>query len=152
MGEEIRRRLEYAFSAEGTPTDESTDTVLAEMKEIARDLSRYGPWETDPLVFDVLKASVNALLLNRQPRGEPKPETRARFHAVYGDKLPADIGLILAQAAIFACGRERRGGLTGPTGLATGLTDSTSQVGQPTGSGLVGPTGPSGPGRARLGK
>jgi hypothetical protein len=117
MGEEIRRRLELTFAGEGVPTDEITDEVIGEIKEIARDLARYGLWHADPDVFGVFVAALNALLRNHQPRSEPKPETKAHFRAVYGDKTSEDIGLILAHAAIFAYGRERSGILTGPTGL-----------------------------------
>ncbi len=144
MGEEIRRRLEYAFKAEEAASDEITEEIIAEIRDIARDLSRYGPWHTDRDAYDVFKATLNGLLLNHQPRNEPKPETKARFQAVYGVKTAEEIGLILAQAAIFSYGRERRGALTGPTGLAgpaTGSTGFTGQVGRSTGSGSIGPAG-----------
>ena len=95
--------------------------MIAEIIEIARDLLRYGSWHADPDAFNVFKAALNALLSNHRPRSDPKPETKAHFRAVYGDKTPEDIGLILAHAAIFAYGRDRRGGFTGPTGL-TGPT------------------------------
>jgi hypothetical protein len=155
MGEEIRRRLEYAFAAAGTSSDAITDELLAETNDIARDLSRYGLWHADRHAFDVFKSAVNALLSNHQPRGEPKPETKAHFQTVYGAKTAEEIGLILAHAAIFSYGRERRGGLTGPTGLtgpAAGPAGSTGQAGRSTGSGLTGPTGLSGPGRVRSGE
>jgi hypothetical protein len=152
MGEEIRRRLELTFAGEGAPTDEITDEVIAEIREIARDLSRYAPWHTDGDAFDVFKAAVNALLSNHRPRGDRKPETKAHLQAVYGDKTPEDIGLILAHAAIFAYGRDRRGGLTGPTGLtgpATGPTGSIDLGRRSIGPGSTGPTGPSGVSRER---
>jgi hypothetical protein len=150
MGEEIRRRLELTFAGEGAATDEITDEVVAEIREIARDLSRYAPWHADGDAFDVFKAAVNALLSNHWPRGDPRPETKAHLRGVYGEKTPEDIGLILAHAAIFAYGRDRRGGLTGPTGLtgpAPGPTGSIGQRGHSVGSGSTGPTGPSGLGR-----
>jgi hypothetical protein len=146
MGEEIRRRLEYTFAVAGTPIDEITDEVIAEIRDIATDLSRYGPLYADSFVFGVFKAAVNALLSNHQPPSE-QPEIRSRFRAVYGDKPAADIGLIIAQAAIFAYGRERRGGLTGPTGL-TGPAMRPGDVKSQLRSKGSGPTGPSGPSRS----
>ena len=109
MSEEIRRRLELTFAGEGAPTDEITNEVTAEIREIASDLSRYGSWHTDRDAFDVFKAAVIALLSNHQPRSEANPETTARLRAVYGEKTSEDIGLILAHAAIFAYRKERTG-------------------------------------------
>jgi hypothetical protein len=139
MSEEIRRRLELTFAGEGAPTDEITNEVIAEIREIASDLSRYGSWHTDRDAFDVFKAAVNALLSSHQPRGEPNPDTTAHLRAVYGEKTSADIGLILAHAAIFAYRKERTGGLTGPA--RTGLDDYVER--------LASPAGPSRRGRAR---
>ena len=147
MGEEIRRRLEYAFKVTEAASDEITEEIIAEIRDVARDLSQYGPWHADRDAYDVFKATLNALLLNHQPRSEPKPETKAHFQAVYGVKTAEEIGLILAQAAIFSYGRERRGALTGPTGLtgpATGPIGFTGQGGSP--------QGPTGLGRGRSGK
>jgi hypothetical protein len=112
MSEEIRRRLELTFAGEGAPTDEITNEVITEIREIASDLSRYGSWHTDRDTFDVFKAAVNVLLSNHQPRSEPIPETKAHMRAVYGEKTSEDIGLILAHAAIFAYRKERTGPAT----------------------------------------
>ena len=139
MSEEIRRRLELTFAGEGAPTDEITDEVMAEIREIAADLSRYGSWHTDRDAFDVFKAAVNALLSTHQPRSEPNPETKAHLRAVYGEKTSEDIGLILAHAAIFAYRKERAGGLTGPatTDFETEVEKLTSPTGPDTGSRTV---------------
>jgi len=136
MSEEIRRRLEMTFADEGAPTDESTNEVTAEIREIASDLSRYGSWHTDRDAFDVFKAAVIALLSNHQPRSEANPETTARLRAVYGEKTSEDIGLILAHAAIFAYRKERTGGLTRPatTGFEAEVEKLTSPTGRQTGS------------------
>ena len=139
MSEEIRRRLEMTFAGEGPPTDEITNEVTGEIREIAGDLSRYGSWHTDRDAFDVFKAAVIALLSNHQPRSEANPETTARLRAVYGEKTSEDIGLILAHAAIFAYRKERAGGLTRPAtaDFETEVEKLTSPTGPDTGGTVV---------------
>jgi hypothetical protein len=118
LGEEIRRRLQYAFDAAETPSDEVTDEVLNQIKDIFRDVSRDEPWHANRFAYDVTKAAINALLSNHQPSNEGKPETKAHLQAVYGEEKPENIGRMIARLAIIAYGRERWGKafLEGPKG------------------------------------
>lgn len=114
LGEEIRRRLEHAqehaLAALEAPRDDITDELLAQIRDITRDVSCDEPWHTNRFTFDVIKAAVNALVSSHQPSSDAKPETIAHLEAVYGDKNPEIIGRIIARAAIFAYDRERWGG------------------------------------------
>jgi hypothetical protein len=109
LGEEIRRRLDFALSAAQTRGDHATDELLDQIKDIARDLSRDEPWYANRFVFDVFKSAIDALLLSHRPNSEAKSETRTHLQAVYGDENPETIGRIIARAAIIAYGRERFG-------------------------------------------
>ena len=108
LGEEIRRRLQSAFDAE-TPTNEVTNEVIEQIKEIARDLSHHEPWNANRFAFDALKAAINNLLSRHQPSSEGKPETRAHLQALYGEEEPETIGRIMARLAIVGYFRERWG-------------------------------------------
>jgi len=109
LGEEIRRRLEYAFKAAQAPTDQITNEVLDQLKDIFRDLSGDDPWHANRFVYDVLRSAIDTLLANRRPSGEGKPETKARLQALYGQKSAEEIGRIIGLVAIKAYGRERMG-------------------------------------------
>jgi hypothetical protein len=118
LGEEIRRRLQYALNAADTPTDQITDEVLDQIRDITRDLSGDDPWHANRFVHAVLKAAIDVLLSNHQPRGEGKPETKARLQALYGEQSAEAIGRIIGLVAIKAYARERIGKsfLEGPKG------------------------------------
>jgi hypothetical protein len=137
MGEAIRRGLEAAYSPGRVPIDQATEDLIAEIEEVARELLYYGSWRGDREVFDVFRAALIALLLNHQGQTEPNRAAAESFQRVFGKRSSDDIGMLIAHAAIFAQGRERRGRLTGPTGL-TGPAESssseepaTSRVGPP---------------------
>lgn len=100
LGEEIRRRIQIAFSA--ATGDRYTDKLLDQIKEIARELSRDEPWYANRYTFDVFKAAIDALLLSHLPSGEAKQETKANLQAVYGDEKPENIGRIIARVISIA--------------------------------------------------
>ena len=107
LGEEIRRRLQSALDAAETPSDEVTDEMLAQLKDITRDLK--DAWHTDPFVFNVFKAAINTLLYRHVPSGDADPDTRSRLQTLYGDESPETIGRIIAHVAMKAYARERFG-------------------------------------------
>jgi hypothetical protein len=107
LGEEIRRRLQIALDAAETPSDEVTDEVIAQIKDVARDVK--DAWHTDPFVFSVFKAVINTLLYSHQPSGDANPDTRSRLQTLYGDENPETIGRIIAHVAMKAYARERLG-------------------------------------------
>ena len=81
MGEEIRVLLEQAMDAADAAQspDEITDELLALIKDIADHLLEKEGWHADRFAFDVFKAAINTLLSSRQPSGDAKPETKAKF-------------------------------------------------------------------------
>lgn len=109
LGEEIRSKLQIALDIALVPGDHTTDELLEQIKDIARDLSRDEPWYANRFVFDVFKAAIDALLLSHRPDSEAKPEAKDHLQAVYGGENPETIGRIIARAAIYAYGRERVG-------------------------------------------
>jgi hypothetical protein len=112
LGEEIRRKLQFALEAADAaamPGEHTTGELLDQIKDIARDLSSDEPWYANRFTFDVFKAAIEALLLDLQPRAEARPETKAHLQAVYRAEKPEDIGLLMARAAIIAYARERQG-------------------------------------------
>ena len=112
LGEEIRRKLQIAFEADDTtamPGDEATEELLDKIHDIARDLSRDGPWYADAFKVDVLNATVNTLLLVRRPSGEANPEIRTRLQAEYAEEKAEAIGRLLARATMIAHSREGAG-------------------------------------------
>ena len=112
LGEEIRRKLQIAFEADDTtamPGDEATEELLDQIHDIARDLSRDGPWYADAFKVDVLNAAVNTLLLVRRPSDEANPEIRARLQAEYGEEKAEAIGRLLSRATMIAHSREGAG-------------------------------------------
>jgi hypothetical protein len=131
MGEEIRRRLEYALEAAETPADEITGELLDQIREIARDLSDLEEWHSSRFVFDVFKAAVEALLARHQPSDETKAETIAHLKAVWGDKEPEEMGRFIAGAAAYAHARERVGKafLEGPPGSPSWDTEPVKPAG-----------------------
>ena len=108
LGNEIRRLIEASIDAAETPKDEITSEMLDQIKEIA-DLSLAEPWHTDRFAFDVFKTAVNTLLSSRQPSGEVRAETKAKFQARWGEENPETIGRMIAQLAMVAYARERLG-------------------------------------------
>jgi hypothetical protein len=108
LGEEIRRLLGASIDAAQTPDDEITSELLDQIKEIV-DLSLPEPWYVDRFAFDVFKAAINTLLSSRQPSGEARPETKAKFQATWGDENPETIGRMIARLAMVAFARERVG-------------------------------------------
>ena len=113
LGEEIRRQLQIArdailnagLNAAETASDQITGEVLAEIKDIARDLNA---WHSDAFVFGVFKAAINTLLNSHQPSGDANPDTRSGLQTVYGDENPETIGRIMAHVAMKAYARERK--------------------------------------------
>jgi hypothetical protein len=108
LGEEIRRLLQSSIDAAQTPSQEITSELLAQIKEIA-ELSLEEPWYTDRFSFDVFKSAINALLSNRQPNAEVRPETKAKFQAAWGEENPETIGRLIARLAIVSYAKERWG-------------------------------------------
>jgi hypothetical protein len=100
LGNEIRRLIEASIDAAETPKDEITSELLAQIKEIA-DLT-LPEWLTDRFAFDVFKTAVNTLLSSRQPSGEVRPETKAKFQATWEEENPETIGRMIARLAIYA--------------------------------------------------
>jgi hypothetical protein len=107
LGNEIRRLIEASIDAAETPKDEITSELLAQIKEIA-DLT-LPEWHTDRFAFDVFKTAVNTLLSSRQPSGEVRPETKAKFQATWEEENPETIGRMIARLAIYAHAKERWG-------------------------------------------
>src|SRR5262245_12248625 len=66
MGEEIRRRLEYALRASEPPADKVTEVVLEQISRIAGNLAARETWHDSRFVFDVFRAAVNAVLLHHR--------------------------------------------------------------------------------------
>jgi len=108
LGNEIRRLIEASIDAAETPKDEITSELLDQIKEIA-DLSLAEPWYADRFAFDVFETAVNTLLSSRQPSGEVRPETKAKFQATWGEENPETIGRMIARLAMVAHARERLG-------------------------------------------
>jgi hypothetical protein len=111
MGEEIRRLIQEAMEAADaarTP-DEITNELLALIKDIADHLLEKEQWYADRFAFDVFTAAINTLLSSHQPSGDAKPETKAKFQAVWKDENPETIGRMIARAAMYAYSRERYG-------------------------------------------
>jgi hypothetical protein len=115
LGEEIRRQIQYALDAAKTPSDQITDEVVGQIKDVTRDLS---DWHADPFVFRVLRGAIEVVLSNHEPKGEGKPEAKSRLQAMYGEQTPEAIGRIIGFVAIKAYARERWGKafLEGPKG------------------------------------
>ena len=106
LGDEIRRRLQYALAVAETPSDQITDEVLDQIKDITRD---HRDWYADRFVFDVVKAAIEVLLSTHRPSSEGKSETKARLQELYGEQTPEAIGRMIAFIAIKAYARERWG-------------------------------------------
>ena len=109
LGDEIRRRLQYALEATQTPSDKITDEAVHQIKDIVRDLSGDDPWHANRFVYNVLRAAIDVVLSNHQPSGEGKPETKARLQALYSEETPEAIGRLIGLVAIKAYTRERWG-------------------------------------------
>jgi hypothetical protein len=114
LGEEVRRQLQVAFAAgQGAlgPGDNTTGELLNQIKDIAADLSRDGPWYSDQFVFDVFKSAIDALLLEhlleQGPPTDASPEIVARLKAKYRLEKPEDIGLLIARVITSVYARER---------------------------------------------
>jgi hypothetical protein len=130
MGEEIRRRLEASFEAEA-PSDPKTRELLEAISYVAAQTTHFfGSWSVNAFAFQSLKASVDRLLKQYRPKGDPAlaiPNPTAAGEIIFGPTGPL--------------------GPTGPTGAATGPTGPTGAATGPTGptGAATGPTGPTGP-------
>ena len=106
LGEEIRRRLIIAVNEVPIAADRTTDELVDQIKDIARELSRDGPWHANRFTYDVFKAAVDTLLLKRQPSSEAEPETKVRLQAAYKADTAEAIGVTIAHATLIAHARE----------------------------------------------
>jgi glycosyltransferase A (GT-A) superfamily protein (DUF2064 family) len=106
LGNEIRRLLEASLDAAETPKDKNTSELVAQIEDIAADLSRVQPWHTDRFAFDVFKAAINTLLSRLQP-GEANPETKDHFVHVWEEDNPETIGRMIARLVQIDHARER---------------------------------------------
>jgi hypothetical protein len=115
LGDELRRRLQYAFDAAETPSDEVTDEVLNQIKDIFRD---HPEWHADRFVYDMVRAAIDVVFSSHRPSGEGKPETKARLQSLYEQETPEAIGKIIGFVAMKAYARERLGKafMEGPKG------------------------------------
>jgi hypothetical protein len=105
LGDEIRRRLQYALEVAETPVDEITDDVLHQIKDVLRD---HPEWHADHFVYDVVRGAIDVILSMHQKKQE-KPETKARLQALYGQDTAEGIGRIIGFVAVKAYARERVG-------------------------------------------
>jgi hypothetical protein len=106
LGNEIRRLLEASLDPAETPKDKNTSELVAQIEDIAADLSRVQPWHTDRFAFDVFKAAINTLLSRLQP-GEASPETKDHFVHVWEEDNPETIGRMIARLVQIDHARER---------------------------------------------
>ncbi len=106
LGEEIRRRLEYAAEASETPKDEVTGEVFDQLKDILRD---HPEWHEDRFVYDLVRAAIDVVFASHRPSGEGNPETKARLKALYGQETAEAIGKFVGFLAMKAYARERWG-------------------------------------------
>ena len=106
LGEEIRRRLEFAAEASETPKDEVTAEVLDQLKDILRD---HPEWHADRFIYDVVRAAIDVVFSSHQPNGEGKLETQARLKTLYGQEAAEAIGKLVGFVAMKAYARERWG-------------------------------------------
>jgi hypothetical protein len=115
LGDEIRRRLQYAFAAAEMSGDEVTDEVHNQIKDIFGD---HPDWHADRFVYDVVRAAIEVVFSSHRPDGEGKPETKARLQALYGQETAEAIGRIIGFVAMKVYARERWGKafLEGPKG------------------------------------
>jgi hypothetical protein len=106
MGEEIRRRLEASFEAEGeAPTDPKTRELLEAISFLAtRGAIFYGDWSEDAFAFQVLKGSVDMLFKRYQPEGDlvhPKANPTELGETIFGkngeneNRSPEDVSQAL---------------------------------------------------------
>ena len=74
MGEEIRRRLEASFDAEKIPGNPNTRELINAIsfsdEELVRD---FGSWAKYRFAFEVFRETLNMLLKQYEPKGEPVP-------------------------------------------------------------------------------
>jgi hypothetical protein len=92
--------------------DETTNDLLDQIKDIARDLSLDAPLWANRYAFEAFKAAINALVEGHQPPMDADPEAseaKAKLKAIYGDERPEVIGRILARRVMYAHDRERYG-------------------------------------------
>jgi len=74
MGEEIRRRLEASFDAEKVLEDPKTRELINAISFADEELVRdFGSWSKDRFAFEVFRESLNTLLKQYEPKGEPVP-------------------------------------------------------------------------------
>ncbi len=108
MGEEIRQRLEASFDAEGEPpSDQKTRELLDAVSFCAEQVTiHFGSWLEDVFAFQVLRGSVDALLNQYQPEGDPnhaKPNLTEIGEKTFGKndevrkRSPEELGRTLAQ-------------------------------------------------------
>jgi hypothetical protein len=92
----------------GLPRDHTTDDLVTDIKDIVRELSRDGPWYTDPFKVDVLRAAIDTLLVGQRPDDkDANPQVQAKLQAEFGEDKAESIGRLIARAAKMA--RERFG-------------------------------------------
>jgi hypothetical protein len=99
LGDAIRLRLQGSFHAQQLPRDDTTQTLLEAIREIARQLAVVEPWHANRFAFDVFKAAIGQLLAIYQPSSEALGNA-AKFQTVYGDEKPETIGRILAHVVL----------------------------------------------------
>jgi hypothetical protein len=99
LGDAIRLRLQSSFHAQQLPRDDTTQTLLEAIREIARQLAVVEPWHANRFAFDVFKAAIGQLLAIYQPSSEALGNA-AKFQTVYGDEKPETIGRILAHVVL----------------------------------------------------
>ena len=112
MGEEIRERLQASFNAEDAENKPSgvpweTEELLREVSFCAEQVSNhFGSWFKDAFAFQVLKASVETLLNQYRPEGDPshaKPSLTQSGERIFGkngegkNRSPEEFGRTLAQ-------------------------------------------------------
>ena len=111
LGHEIRRRLHVSFGVEEQPRDDLTELLCHLIGQIALILSPDEPWWANRDAFDILKNSINDLLLELLPYidagREPQPGTTSKLQDRYGSDLkPEIIARILARAVFVEHAKE----------------------------------------------
>ena len=103
LADEIRGRLEISLKADQAPRDPKTDELIDAVKLSERKISHDARWHNDRFAFEVLKAAINDLLSDYQPKSSEQAETVAKFQAKYGKGGTAEsIGKIIAHAVLIA--------------------------------------------------
>ena len=101
IGEEIRRRLEKSFDAEGNEYARVLTEGISETVSLTGQF--FGDWRKDAFAFQVLKAAVNLILERARPTGEPtpnfKPDSLADMMFKATD-TPENIGAMIGGMAL----------------------------------------------------